>query len=49
MYYNNYSKSEKNYLNKGLIIKETENKKSLFYINKIIKQKLIKILKIILK
>ena len=49
MYYNNYSKSEKNYLNKGLIIKETENKKSLFYINKIIKQKLIKILKINIK
>ena len=49
MYSNNYSKIEKDFLNKGLIIKKVESNKSLDYINKTIKKKLIKILKINIK
>jgi sporadic carbohydrate cluster 2OG-Fe(II) oxygenase len=49
MYSNNYSKIEKDFLNKGLIIKKVERYKSLDYINKTIKKKLIKILKINIK
>ena len=49
MYINNYSKSEKNFLNKKLIIKKVEKSNSLFYINEIIKKNLIKILKLKIK
>ncbi len=43
---NNHSKFESTFLNEGFIIKKSENKKSLSYINNLIKKNLIKILKL---
>ena len=49
MYNNNYSKFEKNFINKGLIINKVEKKNALIYINEVIKKNLIKILKLNIK
>ena len=49
MYKKNYSKIEKDFINKGLIIKRVEKINSLTYVNEIIKKNLIKILKLKIK
>jgi|MDTG01.5.fsa_nt_gb sporadic carbohydrate cluster 2OG-Fe(II) oxygenase len=49
MYNNNYSKFEKNFINKGLIINKVEKKNALIYINEVIKKNLVKILKLNIK
>lgn len=43
---NQYNKFEKNFIKKGLIIKKTENRNALYYIENIIKKNLLKILKL---
>ena len=49
MYKKNYSKFERDFINKGLIIKRVEKINSLAYVNEIIKKNLIKILKLKIK